>query len=280
MTHTTEPSPYRSGMPVDSIPHKTLPSHLRAIVHSYLRQLDESLNWLATGTLPDILVITSILAKHQCNPSPGHINAAKHVIKYLKGTANFGIYFCSDSDPTLSSFIHFPINKYKLVGITDANWGPQDQSVPNEPIPKSQELFKSRSISGYIISLNFPLHWTAKRQKIKARRSAEAEIYATDECCKDILSLIHLIQDLNLDKILLSEAIPIYNNNMVCVQWIHNKTTKSIRHIQIRENTVQESVQDGTVIVLHVAGELNPTDIFTKEDEETTHFIIICKALV
>ena len=67
---------------------------------------------------------------------------------------------------------------------------------------------------------------------------------------------------------------------MACVQWSHNKTTKSIRHIQIRENAVRESVQDGTVIVLHVAGKLNPADIFTKEDKDTTHFIIIRDTLV
>ena len=139
------------------------------------------LNWLSTGTRPYISVITSILAKHQCNPSPGHIDAAKHVIKYLKGTANFGIIFSSDTDLTLASFVHFPLNKSRLVGISDANWGPQDQSVPVTPVPDSVELFKTRSISGHIIILNGPLHWSAKRQHITARSSAEAEIYATDE---------------------------------------------------------------------------------------------------
>ena len=33
---TTKPSPYRSGMPVDSIPHKDIPPNLRIIVQSFL----------------------------------------------------------------------------------------------------------------------------------------------------------------------------------------------------------------------------------------------------
>ena len=36
-------------------------------------------------------------------------------------------------------------------------------------------------MSGYLITLNGPLHQQAKRQTITARSSAEAEIYAADE---------------------------------------------------------------------------------------------------
>ena len=67
---------------------------------------------------------------------------------------------------------------------------------------------------------------------------------------------------------------------MACVQWSHNKTSKGIRHIQIRENAVRESVQNGTVLVLHVAGKNNLADIFTKEDKDILHYISIRDALL
>ena len=135
-------------------------------------------------------------------------------------------------------------------------------------------------MSGHLLLLNGPLHWSAKRQKITARSSAEAEIYATDECCKDILRMHHLINDLNLQHIFLAPSTPIYNDNMACVQWAHNKTSKGIRHIQIRENAVRESIQNKSILVLHVAGKNNLADIFTKEDKDIQHFISIRDALL
>eukprot|EP00957_Ditylum_brightwellii_P081625 6209393-Ditylum_brightwellii.AAC.1 len=65
----------------------------------------------------------------------------------------------------------------------------------------------------------------------------------------------------------------IYNNNNACVCWAHNLTTKSLCHIQIRENAVRESVQNNTVDSRHIAGDINLSDLFTKEDKNTTHFL-------
>ena len=98
-------------------------------------------------------------------------------------------------------------------------------------------------LSGYIIMLaNGPIMWSSKRQTITARSSAEAEIYATDECVKCIQTIRHLRQDLNLPNA--TTTTPIYNDNQACVMWAHNNTSKGLRHIQIRENAMRESVQN------------------------------------
>ena len=49
-------------------------------------------------------------------------------------------------------------------------------------------------------------------------------------------------------------------------------TTKGIRYIQIHENAVREQVQNNFIEVQHIAGRLNNSDIFTKEDKDVTHF--------
>ena len=49
--------------------------------------------------------------------------------------------------------------------------------------------------------------------------------------------------------------------------------TLSLR--KVRENAVQEQVQAGYIIVKHIAGILNLTDIFTKEDKDVQHFLQI-----
>jgi len=240
-----------------------LEHELRSYVGSFL--------WLSQGTRPDIATITNILSKHQHNATPAHISAAKYVIKYLKGTKQFGITFNSNTDISISSFVHFPINSKEITGITDANWGPQDQSkpIPGKIYPKL-DIFKSRSISGHLITFHGPLHWSSKRQKVTARSSAEAEIYATDHCVRDILYLRNIMTDLNLLDETFATKTPVYNDNMACVMWSQSKTNKRMRHMQIPENGVRENIK--MLDIKHIEGKINPSDIFTKEDKDIAHF--------
>ena len=170
-TTTKKPSPYLIGNPIDSVQEIKCTTDEKQQITSNIRHLVGSLLWLSQGTHPDIAVVTSLLAQHQNNPYPGHIYAAKHVIKYLKGPINLGISFHSDMQLTTESFIHFPIDKTKVTGHSDENWGPQDQIKPTSSNFQPLELFKTRSMSGFLISLHGPVHWTAKRQTITARSS-------------------------------------------------------------------------------------------------------------
>ena len=268
---TTTKTPYRSGYPVDKIADDpTLTDSQRQAIQAQYRSLVGSLLWLSQGTRPDLSTITTMLAKHQNKPNDRHISSAKHAIKYLKGTKSRGITFNSDTENKLTSYLHFPVTSTTMTGISDANWGPQDQSEPNtsKPLPELA-LFKTRSISGHVITLFGPIHWTSKRQKITARSSCEAEIYATDECVKDLLHLRHIIQDLKLEKELLHENTKIFNDNMACVLWSKNTTTKGLRHLQIRENAIRETK---FITIEHICGKINPADLFTKEDKDAEHF--------
>ena len=268
-------TPYRSGLPVDSIKSQQLSKDQFIHLQSKYRSILGSLNWLAQGSRPDIAVIHSLLAKYQNNPSPGHLTAAIHVLKYLRNTKHLGISFHTNEELTLQSFIHFPIKSLRAIAFSDANWGPQDSSVPKPDNKEQLDLFKTRSMSGYLIKLHGPLHWSAGRQKITARSTAQAEIYATDECTKTILQLHHIIQDLGLRSDLTQLPTKIFNDNMACIQWSRNKTSRNIRHIQIKENAVRESVQNKEIQVCHIGGKINPADIFTKEDKDTSHFVLL-----
>jgi hypothetical protein len=60
-------------------------------------------------------------------------------------------------------------------------------------------------------------------------------------------------------------ATPVYNDNNACVKWCHNLTTKSNCHIKHCENATREWVENGSIIVIHVSGKCNPSDLFTKK---------------
>ena len=162
-----------------------------------------------------------------------------------------------------------------VTSLTDANWGPQDQSRPLPNETRTLEPFKTRSLSGFLIWLGGPVHWISKRQTITARSSAESEIYATDECTKSLLHLSQLLEGLSLKNTFMSSPTTVYNDNSACIQWSSNMTTKGLRHVQIRENAVRESVLNGFMTVKHIQGKVNLSDLFTKEDKDTGHFITI-----
>jgi hypothetical protein len=229
-----------------------------------------SLNWLGHTTRPDISTVVSLLAQHQSLPSPGHYDAALYVARYLAGTRNLGLYFTSLRQPILESFLHFPMSS-PLLSMSDANWGPQDatQSKTHQELP----LFVSRSMSAYYIDLFGPLHWCSKRQTVTAGSSAEAEIYATDECVKFLLELIQLLEFLEVRHIFMPTTPIVFNDNNACINWSKQSTTKGLHHIQMRENRVRENVLSNTVSIQHVCGKNNLADLFTKEMRDTSHFV-------
>jgi hypothetical protein len=230
--------------------------------------------WLTVSTRPDIATVTNILSKYLSNPSQGHLDHCKHVLRYLKGTKDLRISFTTASNSRLSAFIHSPVEE-NLVALADANWGAQDQSTKRLEKEILLPLVKTRSLSGHLVWWNGPVHWMSKRQTITARSTAEAEIYATDECTKNILHLRHLLEDMDLLKTFAPAATTLHNDSAACVQWSRNMTTKGLRHVQIRENAVRESVISEDVIIKHIAGEINLADLFTKEDRDQRHFLTI-----
>jgi hypothetical protein len=65
----------------------------------------------------------------------------------------------------------------------------------------------------------------------------------------------------------------VYNDNQACVNWSKRSTTKGLRHIQMKENRVRESVASKSVQICHIDGKINLAVLFTKEMKDVTHFI-------
>jgi len=155
--------------------------------------------------------------------------------------------------------------------MSDANWGPHDASIsgPYHDLP----LFVSRSMSAFYIDLLGPVHWMSKRQKVTAASSAEAEIYATDECVKFLLDFAQLLDFLDIKHIFMPTTTVTYNDNRACVQRSKSATTKNLWHIQTCENRIRENIASKFVSICHIDGKINLANIFTKEMKDTAHFV-------
>ena len=60
--------------------------------------------------------------------------------------------------------------------------------------------------------------------------------------------------------------------HFACVLWSGNMALKAIRHIELREKSVREGVQDKSIKVLHVAVKDSVSNIFPKEMRDVAHF--------
>ena len=89
-------------------------------------QIIGSLMYLASATRPDISFAVSKLSRFVSNPGDDHWHALERVMRYLKGTASYGIHY--NGDPRV------------LEGYSDSNW-----------ISDADEI---KSTSGYVFTLS------------------------------------------------------------------------------------------------------------------------------
>ena len=79
------------------------------------KQMIGSLMYL-TNTRPDICFVVNTPSQYLVEPRRVHLVAAKHVMRYLKGMIDFGLYYVRNHD-------------YRLCGYTDPDW---DRSVSDK----------------------------------------------------------------------------------------------------------------------------------------------------
>ena len=108
---------------------------------AHFRSLIGCLMYLSS-TRPDILNVVSILSRFMHCASEMHIKAAKRVMRYVKGTYDFGIKFTRSRE-------------FKLVGFSDSDWGGSIDDM--------------KSTSGYCFTFGSGFFsWCSKKQEIVA----------------------------------------------------------------------------------------------------------------
>jgi len=285
-------TPYRTGTPIDRIPHNGVsPDKKLTLIKRYQSALGGCV-WLSTNTCPDITAWISLLVSHIQNPSEGHLQSARHLLKYLKGSADWGIRYTSPdpnaidlSESRLRGEVQWPIGKppavetRQFVTHTDSNWGPQDASAPKDGELRSDD--ECRSLAGVAtLFMGGPLDWTAICEKRMSRSSCEAEIKAMDEGCKILEFIQHLFRELEVPDGKYPAPL-LYNDNKGGVCWaLLEAITKKLRHLNIREVAIRDAVRNNDVVLGHIPGVLNFADIFTKEMKDVQHFLDLRSALM
>ncbi|KAG6437197.1 hypothetical protein SASPL_102108 [Salvia splendens] len=82
------------------------PSFLNERATQRARSLDEVYE---DTERPDILYATGLVSRYMENPTTSNFKAAKRILRYLRGTIDYGLFYSQSND-------------FKLVGYSDSDW--------------------------------------------------------------------------------------------------------------------------------------------------------------
>ncbi|KAI3746878.1 hypothetical protein L6452_09320 [Arctium lappa] len=114
-----------------------------------------------TSSRPYIMFSTCLCSRHQANPKESHLSVVKRIFRYLKGTADLGLWYHKDTS-------------FELTTYSDAD--------------HVGCMLDRKSTSGHIQFLGDKLvSWASKKQLCVSTSTAEAEYVATASCCSKVL---------------------------------------------------------------------------------------------
>src|SRR5947207_7387465 len=196
---------------------------------SQYQQYIGELMFAAIATRPDIMFAVSQLSSYNSNPCQRHLAAAKHVLRYLKGTINLGIVYKRQSTP--KSPRGFWPNE---VGLFDADWG--------------RDLDAQRSITDFVVLLNDAVvAWKSCKQSMVALSTMKAEYMALTDVAKEIKWIRQLFDELNYGIISRSSTILRMDNQEALALAKNSVNHSRSKHIDIKYHFIRETIAEGIV---------------------------------
>jgi hypothetical protein len=189
-----------------------------------------------TFTRPDITCAVQQICLHMHDPRKPHLTVMTRIMRYLQGTPDYDFLLRRSSSSDLVIYIDAD-----RVGCPDTR----------------------RSTSGYAVFLGDNLvSWSAKRQTIVSRSSAEAEYRAIANGVAEATWLRQLLHELQTSP---SRCTLVYCDNISVVYLSTNPIQhQRTKHVEIDLHFVREKVAIGQVCVLHVPTISQFADIFMK----------------
>lgn len=200
-------------------------------------------------TRPDITFAVSVVSRFMHKPSVHHLGAAKRILRYVAGTANFGIRYSKVSD-------------FRLCGYSDSDW--------------AGCLEDRKSTSGHVFFLGSgAISWSSKKQDIVALSSSEDEYVAVTAAACQAIWLRRLLGDFGQVQ---EDATGIFCDNKASIAMTKNPTFHSrTKHIDIRFHFIRNLVASEKIILNYCNTNKQVADILTKSLPYAKHHYFICQ---
>ncbi|XP_020690111.1 uncharacterized protein LOC110105085 [Dendrobium catenatum] len=201
---------------------------------SMYRKLIGSLQYL-TLTRPDIAYTANSLSQHMHNPTASHSFQLKKLLRYIKGTLEFGL-------PVVRSDL-------RLRTFSDADWA-------SDPVSR-------KSTSGFCTFLGDTIvSWTVKKQTTVSRSSTESEYRALASATAETIWIRRLLADFGIKH---DSSVDIFCDNMSTIALANNPVFHArTKHIEIDQRFVRDHIQKHDIRLLPISTIDQIADILTK----------------
>uniref|UniRef100_A0A2N9GX95 Uncharacterized protein n=1 Tax=Fagus sylvatica TaxID=28930 RepID=A0A2N9GX95_FAGSY len=199
------------------------------------KSLVGSLRYL-TCTRPDILYGVGLVSRYMEAPTMTHLKTAKRILRYVKGTLDFGL-------------LYSPSKEFKLFGYCDSDW--------------AGDMDDRKSTTGFVFYMgDTTFTWTSKKQPIVTLSTCEAEyVAATSSVCHAVW-LRSLLKELHMSQ---EEATEIFVDNKSALALAKNPVFHDrSKHIDTRYHFIRECIARKEVQLEFVKSQDQVADIFTK----------------
>ena len=204
------------------------------------QQLIGSLMYAACATRPDIAFAVNTCSQFMQNPGEKHLQAAKHVLRYLKATKHQKLIYSKQG----------PEQANKLYGYVDADHaGCQDDR---------------KSVGGYVLMLNGgAVSWSSRKIKVVSISSFESEWYSASICGCEIAVLRRLLEEIDFGQ---TGPTVLFEDNAACVHVATSQKAMNPRskHIDVRVFKLKEFVEEKILQLNKVESIHNIADCLTK----------------
>ena len=221
--------------PMDANLKKLASSDSQMVDPTMYRQLIGSLMYLV-NTRPDICFAVSTLSQFMVEPRHEHWIAAKHVLRYLKGTVGYGLRYTAEGG-------------LKLQGYTDSDW--------------AGSAVDRKSTSGCCFNIGSAvISWMCRKQTSVALSTAEAEYIAASTASREAVWLRKLLAGIFDSEL---EPTVIHCDNQSCIKLTENPVFHDrSKHIEIKYHFIRDVVQRGAVKLQYIRTDEQVADILTK----------------
>jgi len=206
------------------------------------RQIIGSIMYLMLGTRPDLAAAICLISQFASNPSRAHLQAAKRILRYLKGISNYKLHlgFAADRGQTQDLHLH---------GYSDADWG--------------SDITTSKSVSGYLFYLSGGvISWSSKKQSSVALSSTEAEYMALAHAAQEAIWLRSLQHELGFQG---PSPTTIFEDNQSAIALAKNPVYHPrTKHVRIKYHFIRDKVESNEIRLEYVPTENMLADALTK----------------
>eukprot|EP00253_Pinus_taeda_P011308 PITA_11308 len=186
--------------------------------------------------LADLCYVMNQLSQAMVQPTKMFWKAGKHVLRYLRGTSQYGLWYKRKERVQLQSF-------------TDADWA-------GSPLDR-------KSTSGGILNLGLAADsWYNRKQMSIALSSVEAEYMAASQAACEAIWMRKILVGLFDQRM---DPTVIYCDNQSCIKLSENPVFHDrSKHIDIRYHHRRDCVARRIMLLHYISTEEQDVDILTK----------------